>query len=270
MEPWRRLPTHVGASDLHFALSDALVRRSPMPTLWWHATERPTLIVGAGQGALDLPACERAGVLVVRRQTGGTAVYAAPGVLGLDVMLPPGHPLAPSDIVETYRWLGETWTSALTSLGVDARLVSLPEARAAHLHDGDGEIRLACFGTLSPYEVTAGGRKLVGLAQVRRRTGVLLQSAIHRHFDAEAIGRLLSGSRNLVERLQAVAVGLDELLPEPPDVEEVVRCFEDVLIARHNVELTEGAWRPDELELAGTSWKRLEAGVREGPIHLGR
>ena len=32
---------------------------------------------------------------------------------------------------------------------------------------------VACFGGLSPYEVLAGGRKVVGLSQTRRRQGTL-------------------------------------------------------------------------------------------------
>jgi lipoate-protein ligase A len=37
-------------------------------------------------------------------------------------------------------------------------------------------LKWACFGGLSPWEVVVGQRKIVGLAQVRRRTGVLLAS----------------------------------------------------------------------------------------------
>jgi lipoate-protein ligase A len=36
----------------------------------------------------------------------------------------------------------------------------------------------ACFAGLSPWEVVAGGRKIAGLAQVRRRQGVLLVGGV--------------------------------------------------------------------------------------------
>ncbi len=65
------------------------------------------------------------------------------------------------------------------------RLVPIVEVRAAPYRplralpagpivDAD-LLRRACCGSLSPYEVAIGARKLVGLAQVRRRGGVLFQ-----------------------------------------------------------------------------------------------
>ena len=127
-QQWRKLPYDVVPSDLHFRQSDALVRLSQQPTLWWHSTERPTLILGAGQARFDLSRCEAAGVLAVRRHAGGTAVYADAGVVGLDVMLPTGHPLALPDVVQTYRHFGEIWNGCLRSMGISAHLVSVAVA----------------------------------------------------------------------------------------------------------------------------------------------
>jgi lipoate-protein ligase A len=253
-ETWRLLPCDVGSSLDHFARSDALSRVCEEPTVWWHATERPTLIVGAGQ-RLTPAAVQRArerGVLVVRRQAGGTSVYAASGVLGLDVMLPAGHRLALSDVVESYRWLGETWLAALERLGVAARIVSVRDAREAETPPADvaDAMRAACFGTLSPYELTAGGRKLVGLAQVRRRAGVLLQSAVHLHFDAHTLAWLLSDDTpaELEARLHRAAAGLDELAPAAMSESAVMDAFASALRDKQNVRLRAGMWSPEELE----------------------
>lgn len=245
-EVWRRLPYDIGDSELHFRQSDALVRVSTLPTLWWHSTEHPTLIVGAGQTDLDLTRCEAAGVLTVRRQAGGTAVYAAAGVLGLDVMLPAGHPLATPDVLETYRRLGEVWNAALHLVGIAGRVVSVAEARTAtNSLPADAQIRVACFGTLSPYEVAVGQRKLVGLAQVRRRNGVLVQSALHRHFDVERLAALLGIERPRdVLALRNAAVGLDEL--GDLSIEQVMDAFERTLQERFNVQLVAGSWSGNE------------------------
>jgi lipoate-protein ligase A len=245
-DTWRRLPYHVGDSARHFIQSDALARVSTQPTLWWHSTERPTLILGAGQTGLDLARCEAAGVLAVRRQAGGTAVYAEKGVLGLDLMLPAGHRLAPPDVLETYRPLGELWNSALRSLGLPTRVVSVAEARrAASSLPPDAPIRVACFGTLSPYEVAVGNRKLVGLAQVRRRNGVLLQSAIHRRFYVGRLAALLGmeGPDDL-EALRSAAIGLDELGELSPN--DVMDAFEHALKEERRVQLADGDWSAAE------------------------
>lgn len=252
--PWRRLPYSVGASERHIALSNSLVRLAAVPTLWWHSTARPTLILGSGQRPEELRSLGGwEGTNVVRRQTGGTAVLAAPGVLGLDVALPAGHPLAGTDVVEAYRWLGETWSAGLQYLGVDVHIVSIAEARASAWRHIPPAVRMACFGTLSPYEITVDGRKLVGFAQVRRRAGVLLQSGIHLRFDAVGLATLLPAAdhASLAADLCERAVGLDEVVSTLPDEIAVMHAFELALEGLGGIQLTGGDWTADELALAG-------------------
>jgi lipoate-protein ligase A len=193
-------------------------------------------------------------VCLVKRQAGGTSVFASAGVLGLDIALPACHGLVSSDVVEGYRWLGEVWTFALQDLGVATRLVSIEEARATTPPEDDvaDALRAACFGTLSPYEVLSNGRKLVGLAQVRRRAGVLLQSGVHRHFDGDTLARLLrpGDPSTLAQALQKVAVGLDELDVDVPTTSKVMSAFGKCLEQHQNVRLRDGEWTRDEIDLA--------------------
>ena len=253
---WRLLPYHVGSSTWHFALSDALVRHAPVATVWWHSTQQPTLILGAGQSwsSVDLAACRQARIRLVKRSAGGTAVYAARGVLGLDVALPVDDPLAGPDVVEAYRWLGEVWTDAVRSLGAPARLVTLAEAQQASRRSQplDDVVRMACFGALSPYEVAVGHRKLVGLAQVRRRRNVLLQAGVHLSFDAAGLAALLAtpDRAQLCSALQEAVVGLDAVTPARSDEEDVIAAVHRSLARLRSVALADGAWTETELEHA--------------------
>jgi lipoate-protein ligase A len=253
---WRLLPYHLGPSDYHFALSDALVRCGVTPTVWWHSTQRPTLILGTGQQAegVDLAACERDSVLIVRRQAGGTAVYAAAGVLGLDIFVPATHPLASPDILEAYRWTGDVWVDALRALGVEAESVSTEVARAAAKEAKSQEaiLRLACFGSLSPYEVVVRDRKLVGLAQVRRRGGVLIQSCVHRRFDADRLALLLLADDHVpvASALRQAAIGLEEAASRDLTEREVMDAVHQALGRVLGVELQPGDWSEEELRYA--------------------
>src|SRR5690606_25581759 len=129
---------------------------------------------------------------------GGSAVLADRGLLGLAIALRLPHPLASPDLTESYRWLGETLAAALSRLGVASRLVSIDEARAdaaqvrAALTAADSVRGLACFGSFSPYEVAVGRRKVVGLAQVRRRQAVLYQVGILLRSATELLAEVLS------------------------------------------------------------------------------
>jgi lipoate---protein ligase len=250
-ESWRLLPFHAGSSSLHFALSDALVRHSTEPTAWWHEATHPTLILGMAQRRSATDSDSSIEVEVVRRQSGGAAVYATAGVLGLDVALPVGHPLASSDVVEAYRWLGEVWVDATRALRVDSRIVPIAEARdRARKSSQHDPLQLTCFGMFSPYEVAVGSRKLVGMAQVRRRTAVLLQSAIHLCFDAATLARLIEPSdvHQLTAALRDAAVGLHEVAPGRPKVDQVVDAFHASLHDRLRIELRTGDWSDAEIQ----------------------
>ncbi len=114
-------------------------------------------------------------VPIVHRRSGGGAVLVGPEVLGVSVLLPLEHPFAVSGLVSSYEWFGCAHARALRRLGVLCEAVSpkaLPRAAA------DPIAAWACFGAVSPWEVVTltGRRKLVGLAQRRTRTGVLLVS----------------------------------------------------------------------------------------------
>ncbi len=251
-ESWRLLPYHRGPADLHVALSDALVRHGTVPSVWWHATSVPALVLGPSQRQLQ---CGLTDPTVTRRTSGGTAVYASTDFLGLDVFLPSDHRLVTSDVVENYHWVGTVWLAALRSLGIDARLVSIREARddrrSSHAAQG---LESACFGSLSPYEVASGTRKLVGLAQVLRRNGTLLQAGVHRRFDAASLAKLLTSDdwMGVAQRLEERAAGLDDVSPRQLADSEIFGAFADALNRLQACELVPGAWSPEELRQLGS------------------
>jgi len=202
----------------------ALLRAMPAegpPVLSWSTVSAPALVLGrlAVDPTVNWPAARDEGVEVVRRSSGGGPVLWDAGLLSLDAVLPPGHPLAGHDVVEAYRWLGEAIASALRTLGVEGvEVASVPRARAAALSPGPAAE--ACFGGLSPHEVLVGGRKVVGLSQARRRPGALLQAGILMRLDAARLARLLCRDSAFARDLAAGAAGLGDLRPAlaPGDV----------------------------------------------------
>ena len=171
------------------------------PALRWYVTPQPALVLGVGQPRddFDAAACQRAGLPIVRRSSGGTAVLADDGLLNLDVVLPAAHRLGHRDVVRAYAWLGAALARALRRLGWAAGAIAPEEARRdtaalrADEHPGATVLRRTCFGGWSHYEVLVGGRKVVGLCQVRRRAGTLYQVGILLGFDAARLARLLRG-----------------------------------------------------------------------------
>lgn len=173
----------------------------------WEYPE-PEIVLGCSQRALRNAALQRvaSSLPVSVRPSGGGAVLAGPWMLGVTVVLPPGHPLAGPGLVDSYRWLGQLHAEVLRASGVEARAfdpraLSAPDRavaasdravaasdcavaasdcglpaearRAAPPGPAGTPVKWACFGSLAPWEVLAAdGRKLTGLAQQRKRNGV--------------------------------------------------------------------------------------------------
>lgn len=188
---WDRLETsHVTAAfalQRGMAMLDAAVPGDPATLAWW-SVDDDALVLGRGSKvSADTVACDAAGVGVVRRASGGGPVLWGSDLLALDVIIPTGHTRYSDDVAGSYRWLGEALARTITAFGVPARAVQPGEARDAAGPMG----ALACFASLSPWEVIVDERKVAGLSQVRRRTGTLLQAGILLDIDGARLAGLL-------------------------------------------------------------------------------
>ncbi|HLL80246.1 MAG TPA: hypothetical protein VKT25_12140 [Ktedonobacteraceae bacterium] len=213
--------------------------------LAWSQAAQEGLVLGFSQkaGILNQEALASHPLPIFHRRAGGSAVLVGSHLLGLDVVLPAGHPLILPDLVESYRWLGETWVAALHALGVSARVVPPDEAheqrgllKRPEASAREEVLRRACYGSLSPYEVVAGKRKVVGLDMIRRRSGTLLQAGVLLRWNPERLADLLGHTPEeqslLKEGLQERAVGLDTLAGRYVSPGEVVEAFERALSER--------------------------------------
>lgn len=120
---------------------------------------RPAIILGRSQHQL----AARSELPVRRRASGGGAVLTGPWLLRAAVLLPRDHPLTRRGPAALARWLGEVHLQWLQAQGVPG----------LEMQQGAGERHWACFARLGTGEIGVGGRKLMGVAQVWRRSVVL-------------------------------------------------------------------------------------------------
>jgi lipoate-protein ligase A len=164
---WRLLPDAPGTGAWHMALDDALLDShrcgfSP-PTLRFYSWDPPALSLGYAQARsdVDMAACRKAGVEVIRRPTGGRAVLHR-GEFTYAVIASAGFP--PS-IAGTYRQITEVLAAAIARLGAAVGIAPGQASRAG---------TPSCFQSATTADLLATGRKLVGSAQTRRE-GAFLQ-----------------------------------------------------------------------------------------------
>ena len=206
------------------ALDDAAV--DPRPRLRWYVPTDAALVLGRGQRAPahapDLP--------VLQRATGGGAVLLDDRILSCDVVLPAGHPWLDGDLGHVFLLVGTAWKAALADLGVrDLSVVRTSTTPSRRGTERDRLLASICYATLGRGEVTAAGRKLVGLAQRRRRHGALVACGLLRRWRPAPLLAAFAGEPDDPE-VAAAAVGLDELLHPPPSDDAVVEAVTSNLV----------------------------------------
>ena len=228
----RVLPFNRAAGAYQLAATEAVIDAvglglSP-PTLRMYSWSRDSVILGVGQPAaqLDLEACRELGCEVLRRISGGTAVFHDGHTVSFQLVLPTEHPFLSDDIHVNYRRIAEIVIAMLASFGVESRWASLEEARADHAPEG---LEALCFSSRAPFEVVTDGRKLVGLAQVRRRAVTALQGMLYLRsrplFSAQLVTRDPSERLRLAQILEARTTDLNSAASAQIDAEEVARRF---------------------------------------------
>jgi lipoate-protein ligase A len=153
-------------------------------TAWVFAVERAALVLGSTQSdsIVDHVAADSLGADIVRRRSGGGAVWLDPGgTVWVDVLLPRGDPLWDDDVGRAAHWLGEVWAAAIADNPNATGDVPQVHRDGMVCSSMSGRV---CFAGLGPGEVTVGGRKAVGISQRRTRAGARFQCVAYERWDA--------------------------------------------------------------------------------------
>lgn len=167
---------------LDCAIYEAVAAGDQPPTLRLYGWQPFCLSLGYGQRAsdVDTAALNLRGWDLVRRPTGGKAILHG-DELTYSLCLPPDHPLAGGDVVESYRRISAGFLRALRELGLDA------ESERQNSSFRPAAVGPVCFEIPSHYEISIAGRKLIGSAQMRRKGGLLQHGSIPLHGDLARI-----------------------------------------------------------------------------------
>lgn len=224
---WRTTPLQVAPArtllDEGLAAFERLAD-DPVPTLRWYRSTSPAIVLGRGQGELDV---RSDGVTVVNRFSGGGAVWLTPDVVSLDVLLPAAHPWVSDRLTAVFDDVGAAWADGLRMLGIPD--LSVYDGPATARRRGTPRERLlaaVCYATRGRGEVFVDDRKLVGLAQRRRRHATMVQCGLLRRWRPQPLLTALGADVDDAEILHA-AVGLDDISDDAPHDDEVIAAVSD-------------------------------------------
>src|SRR5579864_3686694 len=249
-ERYRFLNTYVQDAVMNMAIDESVLihhlQGEAPPTLRVFRWSQPSISLGRFQSVereILSDICEQQGIGVVRRPTGGRAVYHRDEftysiVIGKRDGVPAG-------VVAAYAYLAQGLLAALNLLGVRAEL---SDERASKNPSA------ACFASSTQADLTSGGFKLIGSAQVWKDDALLQQGSLPLDDRAPEFFAMLRFP-DQAARAEALAAYRQKTTPlrtfaSHVTWDDVARAFRAGFSAALQNEFVEGTLSASEWELA--------------------
>lgn len=198
---FRLLDTYAEKASYNMGLDEAILESvssgRELPTLRLYAWEPAAISIGYFQGLyeeVDIDACHARGVDIVRRITGGGAVFHQAEVT-YSIIIPETHPLAPKSIMASYANICAGIVEGLGIMGIDAQFAPIND-------------------------IVSGGKKVSGNAQTRKRGCLLQHGTIILDVDVDLMFELLKVPQEkargrLIQDVKARVTSLSAILGRP-------------------------------------------------------
>lgn len=171
---YRFINTGVQDAALNMAIDEAIltlhIKGEVPPTLRVFGWNQPSISLGRFQSVereIVSEVCEQRGIALVRRPTGGRAVYHH-DEFTYSIVIGKRYGV-PSGVVAAYTYLAQGLLAALQILGIQAELSD----ERVNKHPS-----AACFASSTQADLTSAGFKLVGSAQVWKDESLLQQGSL--------------------------------------------------------------------------------------------
>ncbi len=257
-------PTNMARDE---ALMLLHARGGTLPTLRLYRWSPACLSLGRFQRGSEIERrrCDEVGVHVVRRPSGGRALLHD-DELTYALVVRADSPLGRGSILESYKRISTALLAGLKRLGAEVELAHVrrpiggqrppaKEAGASHelpvahhrLSAAGRPSSAACYDTPAAYELTVGGRKLVGSAQTRCEGAVLQHGAIPLSPHADRLSALLA---NRPLQLASQMIALNEALGTAARFNDVAHALTAGFAVSQGMTLERGEWTAEELDVA--------------------
>lgn len=246
-DQWRLIDMRIENAPTQMAIDEAIaiarLRFNTPNTIRLYRWNPSGVSIGYFQSIekeVNLPNCDKYGVDVIRRITGGGAVYHDyNGEITYSLVAPENDPKMPRDIMESYEVICSAIINGLKHIGVDSEFKPVND-------------------------IIAGGKKISGNAQTRRH-GVVLQhgtvlfdSDIHRMFEvlrvseAKISDKLIKAVEDRVTNIKRY-LGTDITFVDVHDA--LIQGFEETF----DIELVAGKLTKEENELVKRLYEKYSS-----------
>jgi lipoate-protein ligase A len=259
MDTWRLIqhPPYPAAWNMAVdeAILESTVNRASLPTLRLYGWQPFALSLGRTQkfNEVDVSALALREWDVVRRPTGGKAILHA-DELTYSVCASQDDPHVSGSVLKSYRMLSQGLLKGLELAGVAAD--SQPKAEK----DLDRLTNPVCFQYPSDYEITFGGKKLIGSAQARLSNGVLQHGAIPLYGDICRVVSVLAFASEeqrlaAINNLRSHATTVELCLGHTPTWDFLAGCIQSGFAQALDLQFEIGTLTLAEKKRAFQLWK---------------
>jgi lipoate-protein ligase A len=282
-QPWR-LIMDIEPQDAYTnmaedeALLNGQIGNGSQPTIRFYSWRPAAISLGYAQdiATIDLEACRISGIGVVRRITGGRAILHEDDFT-YSITARDDNPIVQGTLMDTYRKISQALLAGLQQLGVQTAAFARGD-RNPNSNSTAGDAA-ACFAASSRYELTVGGKKIIGSAQRRKQGAVLQQGSLPLQDHSKKLFDLLRFSepdqRTVAhEHYTKKAISLSDVLCHPVTFDITAAAFLEGLKNTFQVEIVRGSLDPDEIaqverlrasKYASDNWNYFGREMTDGP-----
>lgn len=250
LETWRLLESGCKPAAENMAVDEAVMihhaEGSVPPTIRFYCWDPPAVSLGYFQQLkkeVDVEKCKENGVDIVRRITGGRAIYHDEE-LTYSLVAKEDNPRVSGSVTQSYKKIARGLCSSLNKLGAPVEMAPRPSKTSNDT--------AACFDAPSWYELVFENKKITGSAQTRRDGVILQHGSIPFSFNIKKFFFLLyfpseDIRSRMIRSFSAKACSLEEALQRKVSFSEAASALKKGMEEMLKIRLVSGEMSQAEL-----------------------
>ena len=228
----------------NMAIDEAILHYCKIPTLRVYGWKPSAISIGYNQNIekeINIEYCKKNNIYVVRRVTGGKAVFHDKEIT-YSFILPENNNLLPFEINESYKTIANALVIALKKININAEIRKVPERIKTNI----------CFNSSNWYELLVNNKKISGSAQRRMDGKVLQHGPILTDFDYNKNSLLFNTNDsfdsiiNLKNRITSLKNELNKII----NYDELAEAIKFGFRGNFDFDLVDDSLSEDEIRLA--------------------
>lgn len=229
---------------INMAVDEALMLLSNRPVVRFYGWKPSAISLGYSQNIekINIEKCEKLGIDIVRRITGGKAVFHDKE-LTYSFICSENDNLLPKSIRDSYYVISKGILMALEKLGIKANI------KKENIEKKETEV---CLNNISWYEIIVNNKKIAGAAQKRKNGKILQHGPVLIDIDFEKMCSLFKteNMKKLIHESKNRITTLNKELNKNITFETLAEALKSGFEKNFNVDLIEDNLTEREKELA--------------------